>query len=85
VLAPELVVTCTAPSPRSVSADRLAEMARGLGLDAEPVSAVGDAVRLAVTLADEDDMVLVTGSFYVLAPAREALEFMWDEVGEERL
>ncbi|MDP6493491.1 MAG: Mur ligase family protein [Acidimicrobiales bacterium] len=85
VLAPELVVTCTAPSPRSVSADRLAELARGLGLDAEPVSAVGDAVRLAVTLADEDDMVLVTGSFYVLAPAREALEFMWDEVGEERL
>ncbi len=85
VLAPELVVTCTAPSPRSVSADRLAEMARGLGLDAEPVSAVGDAVRLAVTLADGDDMVLVTGSFYVLAPAREALEFMWDEVGEERL
>jgi len=85
VLAPELVVTCTAPSPRSVSADRLAEMARGLGLDAEPVSAVGDAVRLAVTLADEDDMVLVTGSFYVLAPAREALEFMGDEVGEERL
>ena len=85
VLAPELVVTCTAPSPRSVSADRLAELARGLGLDAEPVSAVGDAVRLAVTLADEDDMVLVTGSFYVLAPAREALESMWDEVGEERL
>ena len=85
VLAPELVVTCTAPSPRSVSADRLAEMARGLGLDAEPVSAVGEAVRLAVTLADEEDMVLVTGSFYVLAPAREALEFMWDEVGEQRL
>ena len=85
VLAPELVVTCTAPSPRSVSADRLAELARGLGLDAEPVSAVGEAVRLAVTLADEEDMVLVTGSFYVLAPAREALEFMWDEVGEQRL
>ncbi|MBC8365530.1 MAG: bifunctional folylpolyglutamate synthase/dihydrofolate synthase [Actinobacteria bacterium] len=83
VLAPELVVTCTAPSPRAVPADRLAELARGLGLDAEPVSSVGDALRLAVTLADEDDMVLVTGSFYVLAPAREALEFVREEPGEE--
>jgi|Marorgknorr_s2lv_3_1036020.scaffolds.fasta_scaffold05688_4 dihydrofolate synthase/folylpolyglutamate synthase len=78
-LAPELVVTCTAPSPRAIAADRLAELARGLGLDAEAVADVGDAVRLAVTLADDDDLILVTGSFYVLAAAREALAEIREE------
>ena len=40
---------------------------------AEAVADAIDAVRLAVTIADEADLVLVTGTFYLLASAREAL------------
>ena len=39
----------------------------------EAVADATDAVRLAVTVADEADLVLVTGTFYVLSSAREAL------------
>ena len=37
-----------------------------------------DAVRLAASVADEADLVLVTGSFYVLSAAREALALLHD-------
>ena len=37
-----------------------------------------DAVRLAVAAADESDLVLVTGSFYVLSAARAALSDVVD-------
>ena len=80
-LAPELVVTCTAPSPRAVPADRLAELVRELGGDAEAVADVGEAVHRAIALADDDDLILVTGSFYVLAAAREVLAGMREEAG----
>ncbi len=72
-LMPDLVVTCTAPSPRAVPADRLAALMGAQGLDVEPVADAVEAVRRAVALADDDDLVLVTGSFYVLSAARQAL------------
>jgi folylpolyglutamate synthase/dihydropteroate synthase len=43
-------------------------------MDVEVVPDPVDAVRLAVSVADEADLVLVTGSFYVLSAAREALD-----------
>lgn len=72
-LMPDLVVTCTAPSPRAVPADRLAALMGAQGFDVEPVADAVEAVRRAVALADDDDLVLVTGSFYVLSAARHAL------------
>ncbi len=74
-------MTCTAPSPRAVPADRLAELVRELGVDAEAVADVGEAVHRAIALADDDDLILVTGSFYVLAAAREVLAGMREEAG----
>ena len=71
-LAPDLVLVCTAPSPRAVPADQLARSCAERGLDVEAVPDVAEAVRRAVALAGEDDLVLVTGSFYVLSGARPA-------------
>lgn len=75
-LAPDLVVACTAPSPRAVRAADLATLARERRMDVEVVPDAVDAVRLAVSVADEADVVVVTGSFYVLSSAREALAGM---------
>ncbi len=72
-MSPDLVVTCTAPSPRAVPANDLATLCRQRHMTFEVVLDAVDAVRLAVSLADESDVVLVTGSFYVLSAARQAL------------
>ncbi|MBT5568938.1 MAG: bifunctional folylpolyglutamate synthase/dihydrofolate synthase, partial [Acidimicrobiaceae bacterium] len=72
-LSPDLVVACTAPSPRAVQAADLAVLLRERRIEVEVVPDAVDAVRLAVAAADESDLVLVTGSFYVLAAARAAL------------
>ena len=43
-------------------------------MEVESVPDAADAVRLAVAAAEETDLVLVTGSFYVLSEARRALD-----------
>ncbi len=73
-LVPDLVVVFTAPSRRAVPAQVLESTCRRRGLDVESAPDVGEAVRRAVALAGEDDMVLITGSFYVLSGARTAIE-----------
>lgn len=78
-LMPAFVVACTAPSPRAIPANKLADLASQRGMSAEAVADAVDAVRVAVNAADENDLVLVTGSFYMLASAREALDGMQDE------
>ena len=75
-MSPDLVVACTAPSPRAVHAADLATLARERRMDVEVVPDAVDAVRLAVSVADEADVVVVTGSFYLLSSAREALAGM---------
>jgi folylpolyglutamate synthase/dihydropteroate synthase len=44
-----------------------------LGTDAEPANSVADALDRARELATEDDLILVTGSLYVVGAARTAL------------
>ena len=72
-LGPDLVVACTAPSSRAVPAADLAALARERRMEVETVPDAVDAVRLAVATAEEADLILVTGSFYVLSAARTAL------------
>ena len=72
-MAPDLVVACTAPSPRAVPAEELATLAIARRMEVELVPDAVDAVRLALAAAEETDLVLVTGSFYVLSAARRAL------------
>jgi dihydrofolate synthase/folylpolyglutamate synthase len=67
------VVTCPAPSPRTVPAPELAAVARLLGADAEPAQSVTEAVARGLAAASPDDLVLVTGSLYVVGAARSLL------------
>ena len=68
-----LVIACPAPSPRTHSASDVAAAARELGVEAIETESVQDALEEAFRLAGPDDLVLVTGSLYVVGAARAAL------------
>jgi dihydrofolate synthase / folylpolyglutamate synthase len=67
------VVACTAPSPRALPAASIAEAARALGLVALAADTVGDALNLAMARLSPTGTLVVTGSLYVVADARELL------------
>jgi dihydrofolate synthase/folylpolyglutamate synthase len=67
------LVACTPPSPRAIPAPELAAAAEKLGIAAEAVADVDAAVGRALALATEDDLVLVSGSHYVVGDARRSL------------
>jgi len=68
-----LVVTCPPPSPRALPAAEVAAAARALGTDAEEADSVPEALATALALAGTDELVVVTGSLYVVGAARAAL------------
>lgn len=68
-----MVVATAADWPRALPAEAVADAARSMGLDVDVVPRVADAVRRAISLAAADDLVLVTGSLYVVGEARRAL------------
>lgn len=68
-----LVVACPPPSPRALPAAAVADAARALGTPAEEAVSVSEAVATALALAQEKDLVLVTGSLYVVGAARQLL------------
>ena len=68
-----LVVTCPPPSPRAMPAAEVADAARALGTEAEEAASVPEAVATALALAAPDELVVVTGSLYVVGAARAAL------------
>ncbi|MDQ6697190.1 MAG: bifunctional folylpolyglutamate synthase/dihydrofolate synthase [Actinomycetota bacterium] len=67
------LVACTPDSPRAIPGSEIAAIADGMGVVAESVSTVEDAVARALALATADDFILVTGSLYVVGAARTAL------------
>lgn len=67
------VVVCTPASPCAIPAAAVAAAADDLGIVAESVPSVEDALRRALAFASDEDVVLVTGSLYVVGPAREYL------------
>lgn len=69
----EVVVTCTAPSPRALSATKLADIARSMGIAATAVADPAGAIDQALTVASPDDAILVLGSTYVAGAVRTAL------------
>jgi folylpolyglutamate synthase/dihydropteroate synthase len=70
----EMVVCCTAPSPRARSAREIAQVATEMGsahvLTADTVERACD---MALADATSDDAVLVAGSLYVVGAARAHL------------
>lgn len=69
----EQVWVTTPDSPRRLPAADLAEVCRRLGRAVTVVAAVAGAVDTAVAAAGPGDLVLVTGSFYTVGPARRRL------------
>ena len=68
-----LVVACSPASPRALPATAVEQAARALALESVVVDEVAEAVAYARETAGEDDLVLVTGSLYVVGAARAAL------------
>lgn len=64
------VVCATAPSPRAMTADELATLARELHLRAD---AVADPVQAVTRACGEGRPVVVAGSIFLIAPVREWL------------
>jgi dihydrofolate synthase/folylpolyglutamate synthase len=73
----DVVVACTAPSPRGVPATEVAQAAVALGCDEVLVADdVPSACALAMRNADGVDAILATGSLYVAGAARPALQHL---------
>jgi folylpolyglutamate synthase/dihydropteroate synthase len=68
-----LVVACPPPSPRAQPAATLAAAAARIGVEAVAADSVPDALDIALGRAGPDDLILVTGSLYVVGAARAAL------------
>ncbi|MGH9077352.1 MAG: bifunctional folylpolyglutamate synthase/dihydrofolate synthase [Acidimicrobiales bacterium] len=77
-----LVVTCPPPSPRAQSAATVAAAAASVGARAVEAPSVADAVDVALGAAGPDDLVLVTGSLYVVGAARTALGARYQRPGQ---
>lgn len=67
-----LLLACAVDWPRAMPAEEVADAARALGIDVEVVRDVGEALDRARSLASADDVILVTGSLYVVGTARTA-------------
>ena len=67
------VVACAPHSPRALPAADVAEAAFALGMEVAVASDPTEAVRLAVERSAPEDLVVVCGSLYVVADARDAL------------
>jgi len=69
----DTVVACRPPSPRAQEPESVVSAAQALGIEAEESGTTAEAVGRALELADWEDLVLVTGSLYVVGAARTAL------------
>jgi dihydrofolate synthase/folylpolyglutamate synthase len=70
----DVVICCTAPSPRGIGANDLASAAKQMGCEQVVVcETVEAACDKALNIAREEDAVLVAGSLYVVGSARTYL------------
>lgn len=70
---PDVVICTTVPGGRSVRAEDLAAACEEAGLPTEMVADPYSAIASAFGTAADEDLVLVCGSFHLLAAAREVL------------
>jgi dihydrofolate synthase/folylpolyglutamate synthase len=68
-----LVVACPPPSPRALPAAEVVAAATRAGVAAVEAATVAEAVDRAVAAAESEELILVTGSLYVVGAARTAL------------
>lgn len=64
------VITCTPTSPRALPADELAFAAAGLGVSCRVAKSIEQGIGWALDAATPSDLVLITGSLYLVGSAR---------------
>jgi len=70
------IICCRPDSPRGLDPELVADAAYDLGVDRERVDVTDDvraAVEFAVATTPVDGQVVITGSLYVVSPARAVL------------
>jgi dihydrofolate synthase/folylpolyglutamate synthase len=68
-----VVLSVEPDTPRALGADEIAKVASELGLEARSMSSLDEALELGFSRAEPAGLLLVTGSLYVVGPARERL------------
>jgi dihydrofolate synthase/folylpolyglutamate synthase len=68
----ELVVCTQADTPRAMPAEVLAALVEEFGAQAEAVATPGGALERARAVADDDDMIVCTGSLWLVGAVRAA-------------
>ena len=68
---PALVIATASRHPKSLAAAAVAAALRAEGLTAQEAPGVAAALEIALALAQPEDLVLATGSLFVVAEARE--------------
>ena len=74
-LLPEVIICCTLASERAISSQELAQTVQTYGVESEIASDPTEAIERALVLSSEEDLILVTGSFYLLSATRASLSF----------
>jgi len=69
----DLVVACALGEPRGATAERVAGGAERVGLPVVRSTTIEEGTRRALELADESDLIVVTGSFRVIEAARRVI------------
>lgn len=69
----DLLIACRPQSPRAQEPEVVADSASALGVRAEAADSIAEAIGRALELAEPDDLVLVTGSLYLVGAARTVL------------
>ncbi len=83
VTAYDLVVACTAPSPRGLPSTEIVRAALELGAQVEDGGTVRNAIDRALNASVADDMVLIAGSLYVVGAARPLMRERAEQGGRE--
>lgn len=69
----DAVIVTSPPSGRAMSARRLGDAAKAIGIASTVVVDPLVAISQALNVAQEDDMVVIAGSFYLVSAARRAV------------
>jgi len=69
----ERVITTQSIHPRAIDADKLVEVVHRCGRSAQAITPIEDAFKQALEEAGQDAVILITGSVFVAAAAREVI------------
>ncbi|MEC7810475.1 MAG: Mur ligase family protein [Actinomycetota bacterium] len=72
-ISPELVVVCDAPSPRAIDVHVLEDIALKLGFEVAIAENPYEATLHALRISDEEDLIVIAGSFYNVSECRRAV------------